>query len=149
MKRFTLTLGFVSLALVGGCAKDDGRVQTTVTTGADVRLATAQQPLEVDPAERLAGELCMHDAACNRIPSSGTDEAKLLAAQACVTERTPVARSFLSGWNCSPAAGRARFEGCLAAIRSERCETALDDPARLGLCPRNVACPESEVRSVR
>jgi hypothetical protein len=154
MKRFTLTLGYVALALASACAKDDGRAQTTVvtsgTTGAGVRVTNVQQPQDVEPSERLAGELCMHDAACNRIPSSGTDEARLLATQACVTERTPAAREFLSGWNCSPAASRALFEECLAAIRSERCDAALDRGLdRLDRCRRNAACPETEVRSVR
>jgi hypothetical protein len=153
MKRLMLGMGFVALALASACAKDDGRAQTTVvtsgTTPAGVRVTNTQQALEADPADRLAGELCMHDAACNRMSTSGTDEARLLAEQACVTERAPAARRFLSGWNCSPAASRARFEQCLAAIRSERCETMLDDPSRLGLCPRNVACPESELRSDR
>lgn len=147
MKRFTLTLGFVALA--GACAKDDGRAQTTVVTSGTATGGVRVTNVDVDPAERLAGELCMHDAACNRIPSSGTDEARLLAEQACVTERTSASRRFLSGWNCSPAAGRARFEECLAAIRSERCETMLTDPGRLDLCRGNIACPESELRSGR
>jgi hypothetical protein len=149
MKRIYLAIALGVFGLA--CTKDDGRATTTMvtsgTTTSGIRVTNV--PTERDPAERLAGELCRHDTICNLAPRSGTDEARLLSEQACVTERTADARRFLSGWKCTPAAGRARLEECLAAIRGERCETVLDDPARLGLCPRNLTCAEDTVTSER
>src|SRR4051812_23725175 len=108
MKRIFLAAGVCAVALAA-CAKDDGRAQTTTitsgTTAGGIRVTNVRE--ERAPAERLAGELCKHEVTCNRVANSGTDEARLLAEQACVTERTGLSQRFLSGWNCSPAASRA------------------------------------------
>lgn len=144
-------LGALALALAPACVKDEGRAGTTVITSgtAPSGVRVTNVALERDPAERLAGELCMHDATCNRIAPSHSDEARLLAEQACVTERLPHARALVGGWWCSAGPARDAFDACLAAIRSEGCESRLDDPRRLEACEPRTICPEEEVPSSR
>ena len=131
----------VTLALTG-CAHDYDRPQTTTTTGATpegVRVTNVRTD-DYDPAAALAGELCRREAACGRLGEGASDEAKLLGEQNCVTERRGRIREVMRGWSCSPAAERARFEECLAAVRSERCETNLARPDTLPLCRANTVC---------
>lgn len=129
------------LVVLAACAHDRDRASTTtVTSGTPEGVRVTNVTIgDFDPADRLAGELCRRDATCGRI-LEGSDEARLLGEQNCVTQRTPSVRAMLGGWSCSPATYRARFEECLAAVRSERCETRLDTVEALPSCRRDVVC---------
>ena len=140
MNRTVTSAASVLVLLVVACAHDNDRAgATTVTSGSTEGVRVTNVTIgDFDPADRLAGELCRRDAACGRM--QGTDEAKLLGEQNCVTQRAPSMRTMLSGWSCSPATYRARFEECLAAVRSERCETKLDTVEALPACRRDAVC---------
>jgi len=131
-----------ALALAA-CAHGGDRQGTTTVTSGDaptgVRVTNVTVG-DVDPAERLAGELCRREATCGRIEARGSDEAKLLGEQNCVTVETPRARAAIGTWGCNTTGRDARFEGCLAAIRSERCDTRLSSPDTLPLCRANTIC---------
>jgi hypothetical protein len=135
---------FVSLCLVAACAHDRDRTgTTTVTSGTPEGVRVTNVTIgDYDPADRLAGELCRREATCGRIDGSQSDEAKLLGEQNCVTVNAPRMRAAMQRWSCSPAANRARFEDCLAAVRSERCETRIDGPDILPACRSNAVCAE-------
>lgn len=139
----TITLAAAVLViLVAACAHDRDRAgTTTVTSGTPEGVRVTNVTIgDFDPADRLAGELCRREATCGRIQPAGTDEARLLGEQNCVTQRAPSVRTMLTGWSCSPVENRARFEECLAAVRSERCETRLDQVETLPDCRRDVVC---------
>jgi hypothetical protein len=146
MNRSVLALATftVALALVPACKHDDGSAQTTVITSA--RDAPQAGVEAIDPASGrqaawvMAGQLCRHEAACNRIATSGTDEAKLLAEQVCVTNAAASVRRSMNAWACTPAQVRARYEECLAAIRSESCEIMTDALERVPVCRASVIC---------
>jgi hypothetical protein len=80
-------------------------------------------------SERLADEVCLHETRCGR-PDS-----------ACVADTVARASEQLSGWNCSPAAIRARIEECLAGIDEVSCD--VDARAASRLCPSNAACGQN------
>jgi hypothetical protein len=137
-----LTLPALLVTVVAGCAHE--AVQTTTLTSgtapAGVRVTNVRD--ESDPAERLAGELCQREATCGRIEANGSDEAKLLGTQNCVTRATPRARQALGGRSCSASASRSALEGCLAAIRSESCDTALASLDVLPACRGDAVCAD-------
>lgn len=141
----TLTATALSMVLFAACAHDGGGAQTTTIrsgTPGGVRVTNVDigDADRAEPAERLAGELCRHAAICGRIEAPDSAEANLLAEQNCVTVRTPRIREALQGWGCSPETQRARFEACLAAIRSEGCETRLDRADVLPACRASAVC---------
>lgn len=137
-------LAIMPVLLVAACAHDRERASTTaVTSGTTAGVRVTNVPVgDYDPGHRLAGELCRREATCGRIESSRSDEAKLLGEQNCVTVNAPRMRSTIQSWGCSPATHRAMFEECLAAVRSERCETSLDRPDILPACRANAVCAE-------
>jgi hypothetical protein len=132
------------LAVVAACAHERDAFQTTtITSGtAPEGVRVTNVPNERDPADRLAGELCQREATCGRIEANRTDEARLLGTQNCVTQSTPRARQVLGSWSCSPAANRAGFEECLAAVRSETCETSLRRVDVLPACRGEAVCAD-------
>lgn len=131
----------LSIFLLGACAHDRDRASTTtVTSGTPEGVRVTNVAVDdYDPAERLAGELCRREATCGRIDASRSDEAKLLGEQNCVTVNAPRMRAAMQRWSCD-AKTRARFDDCLAAVRSERCETSLAGPDILPACRSNAVC---------
>jgi hypothetical protein len=85
---------------------------------------------------RLADELCGRAAACNAIG----DGAKYRTLEACMADQGASAPVQVSRWSCTPTQTQAGFEGCLAAIRSERCETPLPRVDRLVACRSASVC---------
>lgn len=127
---------------LGACAHDRDRASTTtVTSGTPEGVRVTNVTIgDSDPAERLAGELCRREATCGRIESSQSDEAKLLGEQNCVTVNAPRMRAAMQKWSCSATTARASFEQCLAAVRSERCETSIQGPDSLPACRSSAVC---------
>lgn len=140
MIRYAVVTAF----LVAGCAHDQERASTTtVTSGAPAGVRVTNVTVgDADPADRLAGELCQREATCGRIDARTTDEAKLLGEQNCVTVNAPRMRSAMERWSCSASTRRASFDACLAAIRSERCETRIESPDILPACRGNAVCAD-------
>lgn len=141
MIRYATTALLLALA---ACAHDRDAASTTrVTSGTPDGVRVTNVTIgDYDPAERLAGELCRREATCGRIDSASSDEAKLLGEQNCVTANAPRMRAAMERWSCSPSTHRAQFEDCLAAVRSERCETRNVGPDILPACRSNAVCPE-------
>src|SRR5688572_3480369 len=119
MIRYAVTSAFL---LAAACAHDRDAASTTrVTSGTPDGVRVTNVTVgDYDPAERLAGELCRREATCGRMEATSSDEAKLLGEQNCVTVNAPRMRASMERWSCSPTTHRARFEDCLAAVRSER-----------------------------
>jgi hypothetical protein len=137
----------ISIFALAACAHDSDRAGTTTVTSGTSDTTQGVRVTNVtigdsDPADRLAGELCRREATCGRIGGSGTDEAKLLGEQNCVTTNAPRMRSAISSWGCNATVHRARFEECLAAVRSERCETSLERPDILPACRGTTVCAD-------
>jgi hypothetical protein len=132
----------ISVLLLGACAHDRDRASTTtVTSGTPEGVRVTNVTIgDYDPAERLAGELCQREATCGRIDPRASDEAKLLGEQNCVTMNAPRMRTALQRWTCSPMTHRVLFEECLAAVRSEQCETRIESPDILPRCRSNAVC---------
>lgn len=133
----------LSIFLIGACAHDRDRASTTtVTSGTPEGVRVTNVTVgDSDPADRLAGELCRREATCGRIDARPSDEAKLLGEQNCVTVNAPRVRAAMERWSCSPRT-RARFDDCLAALRSERCETSITGPEILPACRSNAVCAD-------
>lgn len=130
--------------LLAACAHDRGRASsTTVTSGTPEGVRVTNVTVgDYDPADRLAGELCRREATCGRIDTRQSDEAKLLGEQNCVTVNAPRMRAAMERWSCNAMTRRAGFEECLAAVRSERCETSIETPDILPACRANAVCAE-------
>lgn len=135
---------FAALALVtfatiaAGCAhRADSSSTTTVTSGSTsgVRVTGARVEHD-DAANRLADELCGRAAACKAI---GPD-ARWRTEESCMADQSVKASSQISRWTCTPTQTQAGFEGCLAAIRSEKCETDMTRAEQLGACRSVAVC---------
>ena len=123
------------LALIA-CTREDGQSSTTT-----VRSGTTETTgFSIEPASRLTSELCRHEQRCRADEQQRSDEAKLLAEQNCVTTKNEVTQIVMGSWNCSPAMARAGYEECLAAIRTERCETRLSSIGDIPRCRSGMVC---------
>jgi hypothetical protein len=87
-------------------------------------------------AMRLADEICARETACGAIG----DGARYRTEEACMADQGASAPVQLSRWTCTPTQTQAGFEECLAAIRSERCETPLPRVDRLVACRSASVC---------
>lgn len=130
------------VALTGACVHHErpSVSTTTVTSGepSGVRVTNVRTQAYPEPGLLLADELCRREATCNRIGPDGTHRSE----EACLVDLGTRAPALLASWTCSPAASRARFEECLAQVRSERCETNLSaGVSDLPRCRPNVMCP--------
>ena len=134
----------IPLWLLFACAHDHDRAgSTTVTSGTPEGVRVTSVTVgDYDAADRFAGELCRREATCGRIDANQSDEAKLLGEQNCVTMQAPRMRAAMERWSCSATTARARFDDCLAAVRSERCETRIDGPDILPACRSSAVCGE-------
>lgn len=132
------------LLTLAACAHErEPASTTTVTSGTPQGVRVTNVTVgDYDPADRLAGELCRREATCGRIDARQSDEAKLLGEQNCVTVNAPRMRAAMERWSCSAMTRRASFEECLAAVRSERCETRIDSPDILPACRANAVCAD-------
>ncbi|MDB5213625.1 MAG: hypothetical protein JWO86_1552 [Myxococcaceae bacterium] len=138
MLRTSFALTALSVAaLVAGCAHGNEAAGTTTVTsgtpsGAKVTGATPKD----EAAMRLADEICSREAACSNVG----DGAKYRTEEACMADQGATAPVQLSRWSCTPTQTQAGFEECLAAIRSERCETPLPRVDRLVACRSVSVC---------
>lgn len=89
-------------------------------------------------SEQVALGVCKHEQRCGRADD----------VSACVDATVPRARDELLGWNCEPAAIRARLEECLSGFDEQPCVVNLRTEARK-FCPRpNAACTDRTARLV-
>lgn len=142
-RRTTRSFALASVAavtmLVAACShQPDGSGVTTVTSGpapAGVKMTAARSDRD-EAAMRLADELCARAAACNQIGEG----ARYRSEEACMADEGAKAPAQIGAWTCTPTRTQAGFEECLAAIRSERCETALPRADRLIACRTAQVC---------
>lgn len=137
-----LTAAALGAAVLAPSCARDAPATTTVTSAtlADVRASSAAMG-DYDPAQRMARELCRHEAACGRTEARRTDEAKLLAEQACIALKTPRVAAEVLRWPCAArTTARERYEMCLAAIRDEPCATKLDLADAIPACSAAAVC---------
>ena len=117
----TAPIAVLAALLAAACAHP-GVSTTTVTGGSPSRARGVSAPTAKDAvAMRLADEICAREAACNHVG----DGARYRSEEACLSDQGARAPAQLSRWACTPGQTDAGLEQCLAAIRSERCETDL------------------------
>jgi len=131
MNRLELIATSAVLLLASACAHDSSTSTTTVTAGPPSPSRSSDEP-----AMRLADEICGREAACNHI---GAGE-RYRSEEACMAEQGALAPSQLARWGCVPTRTQAGFEECLAAVRSERCETPLPRVDVLVACRSTPVC---------
>jgi hypothetical protein len=129
--RRTHAIGFAAVLLATACARQVG----TVTVASTTTTAAEQTPADA-AALRLADEICGREAACNNIGET----ARYRTEEACMSDQGARAPAQLKAWSCTPTQTQAGFEQCLAAIRSERCETALTRLDKLDACRSTEVC---------
>jgi hypothetical protein len=135
MHRATLIIGILAsgaAAIACGGGGTEARSSTTITSGPGVGEPELSRSANA-MSERLAFQLCLHEAECGRSQN-----------QQCVDDTTAKARSELMSWDCDPASIRARAEECLASVRAESC--SVDLKARARVCPVNDACTNRNAR---
>jgi hypothetical protein len=131
----THAICFAAVLLGTACARQVGTATVTSAPAPTVRAATAQTPAEA-AALRLADELCGRESACNGIGEG----AHYRTEEACMSDQSARAPAQLARWTCTPTQTQAGFEQCLAAIRSERCETPLTRVEQLSACRSAEVC---------
>jgi hypothetical protein len=132
-------VAFASVALsAASCAHSQEGASTTTVTGAAPATPNVTAPLSPrdEAAMRLADELCARAAACNEIRDGG----RYRSEEACVADQGAKAPAQIGRLSCTPTRTQAGFEECLAAIRSERCETDLTSLDRLAACQSAQVC---------
>ena len=131
-----LALG--AIAGLGGCSHtQDSAGTTTVTSGSTLGPKVTGARTDRDEASmRLADEMCSRAAACNQIGEG----ARYPTEEACMAAEGAKAPAQLNGWSCAPSASPSGFEGCLAAVRGERCESDLPRVDRLAACRSVQVC---------
>ena len=136
-----IPVGVFALAIAAvsaGCAHQSETSGTTTVTGSSTTSGVrVTGTTDKDQASmRLADEICGREAACGAIG----DGAKYRTEEACMADQGARAPVQLSRWSCTPTQTQAGFEECLAAIRSERCETPLPRVDRLVACRSASVC---------
>jgi hypothetical protein len=129
---FRTTTLVLALALpVVGCARQlDGTATTNVTSAPVVTRDTD------DASTRLADEICARENACGHVADGG----RYRTIEACMADQGAQTPGQLARWSCAPTKTQPGFEQCLAAIRGERCETALPRVDRLIACRSVSVC---------
>lgn len=134
---FRLGLPSAVALLVLACAHQPEPSTTTVTAASPSQVTITPARSDRDEAAmRLADELCARAAACAQIGEG----ARYRSEEACMLEQGVNAPAQLASWTCVPTQTQAGFEGCLAAIRSERCETDLRRIEQLVACRTAQVC---------
>jgi hypothetical protein len=137
MLRVTLSIlaPVAAVAVVSGCGGQTREASTaTITSGptaGERELSRTRSAI----GERLAFQLCLHEASCGRAQT-----------EACIDETATRAEGEVASWSagCDPASIRARAEECLAAVRAESCATDLK--ARARICQVNDACTNANAQ---
>jgi len=136
--RIPFALAALAVAAISaGCAHQSETSGTTTVTGGTPSGVRVTGTTDKDQASmRLADEICAREAACGAIG----DGAKYRTEEACMADQGATAPIQVSRWSCTPTQTQAGFEQCLAAIRSERCETPLPRVDRLVACRSGSVC---------
>ena len=135
----SLVLAALALAALGGggCAhQSETSGTTTVTSGATSGVRVTGTSDKDQASMRLADEICARQAACGGIGEG----ARYRTEEACMADQGASAPAQIARWSCTPTQTQAGFEECLAAIRSERCETPLPRVDRLAACRSASVC---------
>jgi hypothetical protein len=125
--------------LAAACAREAPPAEgtTTLTSGTTHGVRVTNVPGDDERPTLLADELCRREAVCNRV---GRDRA-YPTEDGCVADLGAWMRVRLSSWGCPPTADRAPLEECLAAVRSEACDTPLlASMDNLPACRRSAVC---------
>lgn len=130
-----MVLFFGAAAVLAACAHDDGQASTTRLTSA---APTVDPTYDINPEQRLAGEICRREAECN-VTQKRSGWSDMVT---CVRGTLPRVQAELAGWKCDPAATRARYKDCLATVHAEPCSTIQDVEMRVNVCRENAACTD-------
>ncbi len=132
-----------AVALVPACAHQihsDGTTTLTSATpsagGSDGVRVTNTRPERADVIHRLAEEMCRREAACNAIGEGK----RYRTEETCMADQSSRAPATVSRWGCTPTRAQPGLEDCLAAIRSERCESPLPRADGIPACGSRAVC---------
>ncbi len=113
------------------CARQTGPGTTTLTSG-----PTGVRTDASAAAGRLADEICGREVACDHVGKG----ARYRSEEACMSDQGARAPTQIARWTCTPTETHAGFETCLAAIRSEHCDTPLAHADELVACRSAPIC---------
>lgn len=140
-----------TLVTLGACKHDDGRAVGTAeihsgsTNGVRVTGANVDRPEALETnvtAERLATALCRHDITCHDATFQLSTEVLSEREASCISELREPAKMNIDRWECEPAAQRAGFKDCLAAIANESCSSRLLGDGLVAACrPAEICRP--------
>lgn len=134
----------LTLLALGACKHDDGTAVGTATihsgtpTGPKVTNLRGDERAEMGDA--LARAFCTHEREC----SVGEPEARLSNEERCFNDSRGGTRASLEQWPCEPAAARAGFDRCLAAIREASCTARIGENAQIPSCRAEAICGARE-----
>lgn len=133
----TTALCLAVVVLGTACAHQARTSTTTVTSGSTSGVSVTGVRTDADQASlRLADEICNRHVACSQVGNG----ARYHTVEACMADQGTRTPTQLTRWSCSPPATQAGFERCLAAIRSEHCETKLSSINELVDCRSHRVC---------
>ncbi|MGO8994592.1 MAG: DUF6184 family natural product biosynthesis lipoprotein [Polyangiaceae bacterium] len=127
-KNLSLELIFIAAVAVAAC----GRSYTETTTAAVVPSA----PVTGRAIDAIASERCQREARCENIGANR----HYVSLGGCTTELRGEVMNQLTTATCPNGVNSAQLEKCLAGVRGQRCENALDALDRQTLCATTSLC---------
>lgn len=137
----TLSAALAGLAAFVGpaCAHRPDRIATTEVRSGEMGGVRVTNVSSDDRTTRLAEELCHRAEACGHV---GNRDKRWPTDGACIADVERDLPRKLGAWTCAPESSVARFEECLAAIRSAKCEAPVEDHMdALTACRADAVCP--------
>ena len=133
--KTTLTISVLgAFALVACAHEQDNRSPATTTTTTGAR---SNAPISQSVIDAIASARCDREVTCNNV---GTDK-KWSNRQACISEVRGKQLNELTEASCPKGVDQTQYDKCLADIKGERCENALDTLSRLAACRTSALCP--------
>ncbi len=136
MSRLT-ALGLPALFILAtACARQTGAAASTTAVTSGSAPGGSVTRMRAEAAMRLADEICNREVACSQVGEG----ARYPTVETCMSDQGSRAPAQLARWSCMPSAAQGTFETCLAAIRSEHCESRLSSTDELSACRSAAVC---------
>ena len=85
---------------------------------------------------RIAAARCDREASCNRIGENGNYDTE----SECTADQSRAERAAIGAKVCPEAVDREKLNACLAAIRTEDCQSSLEDVEQMTVCRSHALC---------
>jgi hypothetical protein len=132
-KGHSARLGLAALAVVAAaCGHEYSEADTTTTTAATQNAPASQRAIDAITAAR-----CQREARCDNIGANR----HYVNRTGCMTQLRGEEMNQLTTSACPNGIDNAQLDRCLADIRGEHCENALDTIERISTCSTGALCP--------